>query len=115
MKCKNCGAEMHLETSVIYTSYPPQYRWVCPKCSNVHYQECGQALNEMLGIKQSDGIQGVDVPVDPWFDFRRLAAKDILCAMITKEGYDILPADDVHVPTAIKYADELIEQLKKER
>lgn len=29
--CDNCGAEMRLCPEVL-TSYPPQYKYICPKC-----------------------------------------------------------------------------------
>ena len=51
----------------------------------------------------------IDEPVD-WSSFRREAAKDILCSILsTKDGAD--PRD---VTIAIGIADELIKQLKNE-
>ena len=46
-----------------------------------------------------------------WSDFRREAAKDILCAIIT-DGAGVNPE---HITMAIEIADELIRQLKEEK
>lgn len=46
-----------------------------------------------------------------WADFRREAAKDILCAMIHHQN----STDPIEVSIAIDIADELIKQLKEEK
>lgn len=32
IRCPNCGEIVQIDTSMILTSYPPQYKWECPKC-----------------------------------------------------------------------------------
>lgn len=31
IRCPNCGEIVQVDTSMILTSYPPQYKWECPK------------------------------------------------------------------------------------
>ena len=35
--CKLCGALAEVDTSLVYTSILPQYRYTCPKCGSVGY------------------------------------------------------------------------------
>ena len=43
--CPKCGHVLVKDTSVVLTTYPPQYRWDCPNCghSETHYEKgsCG--------------------------------------------------------------------------
>ena len=32
IRCPNCGEIVQVDTSMILTSNPPQYKWECPKC-----------------------------------------------------------------------------------
>lgn len=32
IRCPNCGEIVQVDTSMILTSYPPQYKWECPRC-----------------------------------------------------------------------------------
>lgn len=32
IRCPNCGEIVQVDTSMILKSYPPQYKWECPKC-----------------------------------------------------------------------------------
>lgn len=32
IRCPNCGEIVQVDTSMILTSYPPKYKWECPKC-----------------------------------------------------------------------------------
>lgn len=32
IKCPKCGEFIYKDVSVVLTSYPPQYRYVCTKC-----------------------------------------------------------------------------------
>lgn len=32
IRCPNCDEIVQVDTSMILTSYPPQYKWECPKC-----------------------------------------------------------------------------------
>lgn len=35
--CGECGALAEVDTSLVYTSILPKYRYTCPKCGNVGY------------------------------------------------------------------------------
>lgn len=37
-KCPKCNGGMCRDNSMILTSMPPQYKYVCNKCGNVEYQ-----------------------------------------------------------------------------
>lgn len=42
-KCKKCGFEKALvDTSVILTTYPPQYSYKCPECGEFGYVFCDE-------------------------------------------------------------------------
>ena len=36
-KCEKCGKEVKVDNSVVLTSNPPKYKYVCPECKNVGY------------------------------------------------------------------------------
>lgn len=91
------------------------------------------AIGEVLGVERRDGVDyvyfksGLCKPINEvgfllpyhqyeeetfdWLDFRREAAKDILCAMLSTKT----TAGDSDIATAIEIADELIKQLKQEK
>ena len=35
--CEKCGARAEVDTSLVYTSIPPKYRYTCPKCGHAGY------------------------------------------------------------------------------
>lgn len=42
-KCELCGGKMIVDTSIVLTSIPPQYRTECSKCGHMQYvyiQDC---------------------------------------------------------------------------
>jgi len=63
--------------------------------------------SSLLNMEIVDESPSVD-----WNAFRREAAKDILCALII---HCSIPREKDGVRIAIKYADELIKQLKEEK
>lgn len=98
MKCKDCNV------------------WGCQHRTSNAEQEC--VLHNIAGdIRPSKSAKGFLVPegsvmtVD-WSAFRREAAKDILCAMVSA-GYG-RGIESKQASFAIKYADELIKLLKQE-
>lgn len=107
MKCKNCGTEMLVDTSVVYTSNPPMYKWKCPKCGCEEFH-----LVSDFGFNEEQ--QSKVIVTDEWFNFRCIAAKDFLAASIQRYGFEGDPKDDSGINRAIQYADELIKQLKGE-
>lgn len=90
-------------------------------------------IGEVLGVERRDGIDyvyfesGLCKPVSEvgflnpyeqymedvsdWSDFRREAAKDILCAMLSSKQ----EASSQDITTAISIADELIKQIREDR
>ena len=42
IECPKCGDVAEVDTSMILTSYPPQYQWSCPHCSATGYIHCGE-------------------------------------------------------------------------
>ena len=113
MKCKNCGAEMLVDTSVVYTSDPPMYKWKCPKCGCEEYH-----LTSEFEIDANTSESKLVIP-DPWFNFRCQAAKDFVVGMLA-HAHRYHPRDpkekDWHkaiVEEGIEIADELVRQLKQ--
>lgn len=37
MICEECGTKMLIEEGVVYTSYPQQYGYICPKCGHMQF------------------------------------------------------------------------------
>lgn len=35
--CPDCGTELIKDESVVLTSYPPQFKYECPKCHSMYY------------------------------------------------------------------------------
>lgn len=44
--CEKCGAESPIDDSIVYTSIPPMYQYVCPRCGHVDYVHCVNAKVE---------------------------------------------------------------------
>ena len=88
MKCKDCDNWKCLDRSY-------------GEAECVHYKCDGQS-----SFSQQSSLQSFD-----WQPFRNQAAKDILCSMI-QGGYDYSRTKS-QSELAIKYADELIRQLKE--
>lgn len=40
---------MYIDNSIVYTSFPPMYRYDCPKCRNVSYIFCHNSKIEVDG------------------------------------------------------------------
>jgi predicted nucleic-acid-binding Zn-ribbon protein len=114
MKCKNCGTEMLVDNSIVYTSNPPMYKWKCPKCGCEEYHLTSE--HEI----DTNTRQSKLVVKDEWFNFRCQAAKDFVVGMLA-HAHRYHPRDpeekDWHkaiVEEGIEIADELVRQLKSE-
>lgn len=46
MNCKKCGNELKVDTSVILTSYPPQFNAYCPVCDERTYVYCDEYFGQ---------------------------------------------------------------------
>lgn len=42
IECPKCGDVAEVDTSIVLTSYPPQYQWFCPHCSTTGYIHCDE-------------------------------------------------------------------------
>lgn len=42
MNCKKCGNELKVDTSIILTSYPPQFNTYCPICNEHKFLYCDE-------------------------------------------------------------------------
>jgi len=97
MKCKECTI------------------WSCHYRTTDAERECVFNTPTYLDNKTPPPIpfHGISIKSEPdWSSFRREAAKDILCAMVSG-GYG-RGRESEHAYLAIKYADELIKHLKQE-
>ena len=84
-------------------------------------KEWGTATYIEDGILRQKNLSGEWEIIDEsesvdWDAFRREAAKDILCALIGREGLLVVDKrpGEIEVTDAINIADELIKQLKQE-
>ena len=109
MECKLCGAVMVKTPDKILTTYPALYEYKCPKCGHIQYQSVEVISSEHAPLVSESLIK----KPDPWFNFRCVAAKDILVALVAKSGSESVPDINL-VVGAIGMADLLIEQLKGE-
>ena len=65
IRCPNCGEIVQVDTSMILTSYPPQYKWECPKCGRtgtVGSKDDIITFENQTGRATSGYIQKVDEP-----------------------------------------------------
>lgn len=46
IRCPDCGEVVKVNTDIVFTSYPPQYHWVCPKCGKTGYTCCDSVALE---------------------------------------------------------------------
>lgn len=91
IKCPNCGEIVQVDTSMILTSYPPQYKWECPKCGRTGYTKQGDIITfeNQIGGGTSGYIQKVDEP-DPGVGVTTTNADDIKAINIIKEKQRML-------------------------
>lgn len=47
--CEKCGEKVYIDTSLVYTSISPMYRYECHKCGNVSYIFCQDSNIEVDG------------------------------------------------------------------
>lgn len=65
IRCPNCGEIVQVDTSMILTSYPPQYKWECPKCGRtgtVGSKDDIITFENQTPIRTLPYIQKVDEP-----------------------------------------------------
>lgn len=78
IKCPNCGEIVQVDTSMILTSYPPQYKWECPKCGRTGTVNSKDIITfeNQTSIGTSGYIQKVD-ELDPGVGVTTTNADDI--------------------------------------
>jgi transcription elongation factor Elf1 len=42
IECPKCGGVAVIDSSIVLTSYPPQYEWFCPDCGAHGYIHCDE-------------------------------------------------------------------------
>lgn len=65
IRCPNCGEIVQVDTSMILTSYPPQYKWECLKCGRtgtVGSKDDIITFENQTPIRTLPYIQKVDEP-----------------------------------------------------
>lgn len=65
IRCPNCGEIVQVDTSMILTSNPPQYKWECPKCGRtgtVGSKDDIITFENQTPIRTLPYIQKVDEP-----------------------------------------------------
>lgn len=73
-KCKKCGCEKaEVDTSVVLTSYPPQYSYKCPECGEFGYIFCDEVTGSGWRAKTpemvlSERIDALEKKVDSLLD-----------------------------------------------
>lgn len=117
-KCPKCGAIMERDDSMVLTSIPPKYRYICPNCGEVEADTYPPLLSPYDAVKQELTLEDLvkyreELDNWDWEKFRREAAKDILCTLLldTRRSYTTPIQKDVE--DAISWADELVKQLKE--
>lgn len=113
-KCPKCGATMERDDSLVLTSIPPKYRYICPNCGEMEADTYPPLLSPYDAVKQELTLEDLvkyreELDNWDWEKLRREAAKDILCAFCSFPPINY--KDDVK--QAINLADELIKQLKE--
>ena len=64
IRCPSCGEIVQVDTSMILTSNPPQYKWECPKCGRTGTTSSKDiiAFENQKPMRTSGYIQKVDEP-----------------------------------------------------
>ena len=115
MNCPKCGAKM-AKSPGICASIPPKYEFRCPQCGETVYTprlNFDEATND-LSFSQDKIPSPKLLEEMGWDSFRREAAKDAMCAMITADTNDGIYSDPDEVcGMALLYADKLIDLLRE--
>lgn len=64
IRCPNCGEIVQVDTSIILTSNPPQYKWECPKCGRTGTTSSKDIITfeNQKPMRTSGYIQKIDEP-----------------------------------------------------
>jgi hypothetical protein len=89
IRCPNCGEIVQVDTSMILTSYPPQYKWECPKCGRtgtVGSKDDIITFENQIGRATSGYIRKVD-EADPGVGITTTNADDLTTINATTAIY----------------------------
>lgn len=88
IRCPKCGTTVNVNTSMILTSNPPCYEWICPNCGEKGYTKQGDIITFENQTKRATlpYIQKVDEP-DPGVGITTTNADDIKTIDITPAIY----------------------------
>lgn len=88
IRCPKCGTTVNVNTSMILTSNPPCYEWICPNCGEKGYTKQGDIITFENQTKRATlpYIQKVDEP-DPGIGVTTTNADDIKTIDITPAIY----------------------------
>ena len=88
IRCPNCGEIVQVDTSMILTSNPPQYKWECPKCGRTGTTSSKDIITfeNQKPMMTSGYIQKIDEP-DLVVDVTTTNADDITTINATPAIY----------------------------
>lgn len=88
IRCPKCGTTVNVNTSMILTSNPPCYEWICPNCGEKGYTKQGDIITFENQTKRATlpYIQKIDEP-DPGVGVTTTNADDITTIDITPAIY----------------------------
>ena len=104
-KCSKCRAKMIADRSQVFTSYPPQYMYRCPKCGNTEYGFCSEDDND----EKTETNETVKDTTN-WDAIRNWAAMFAMNGLIAYGNYG---TDKEIAKMSVAYANALITELKK--
>ena len=78
IRCPKCGTTVNVNTSMILTSNPPCYEWICPNCGEKGHIKQGDIITfeNQIGRATSGGIQKLG-ELEPDVDITAMNADDI--------------------------------------
>jgi len=106
-KCSKCGAKMIADRSQVFTSYPPQYLFKCPSCSNTEYGLCSED-----DIDEETETNETVKDTTNWNAIRNLAAMFAMNGLITSDTEMTFNEKQI-ASMAVSQANELIRELQK--
>lgn len=107
-KCSKCGAKMIADRSQVFTSYPPQYMYRCPKCGNTEYGLCSED-----DIDEETETNETVKDTTNWDAIRNLAAMFAMNSLIISDTEMTFNEKQI-ASMAVSQADELIRELQKQ-
>ena len=81
--CKKCGQAAEVDTSLVLTSYPPQYNYYCRHCDTHGYTLCSEVFydtkvaqfEDIPGVSTSCLICGESIKISIWDNHSKICEK----------------------------------------